>query len=298
MKHERLVSVVLPAYGMGRYIAAALDSVAAQTYTDWEVVVVDDLGPEDGTHAIVEAFIARVGADKARMVRHAVNQGVSAARNTGATEARGTYVAFLDPDDDWFPDHLQSLMALFQEDPGLDVVSGSVETFHEGPDAPPPRIWEITTWHVEDFPRTLALHNFMQPSATLLRRSAVQSVGGFDTTPAIQHIEDYDLWIRLVEHGSRFAFLARPTSRYRRHEGGASYDDQRMRKLHDLLYAKHANFFRTSQSFLLISMMGRMDRLRKEVIQLNIERNGPVIRVVRALDRAIRALGRMVRGSK
>lgn len=296
--HQRLVTVVLPAYGMGRYIAAALDSVAAQTYSDWEVVVVDDLGPEDGTHAIVESFIARVGADKARVVRHTVNQGVSAARNTGATEGRGTFVAFLDPDDDWFPDHLQQLMDLFEKDPGLDVATGPVEAFYDGPDAPPKKIQEITAWHVEDFPRTLALHNFIQPSASLLRRSALLRVGGFDTDPAIQHIEDYDLWIRLVEQGSRFAFLDRPTSRYRKHEGGASSDPQRMRKLHDHLYAKHANFFRTAQSVLLISTLGRLNRMRQEIGRINIERNGPVMRLVRAVDRGIRAVGRSLRSTK
>ncbi|HQW07258.1 MAG TPA: glycosyltransferase [Flavobacteriales bacterium] len=293
-----LVSIILPAYGMGRYIGAALDSIAAQTYTDWEVVVVDDLGPEDGTHAIVEAFIARVGAEKARLVSHKVNQGVSAARNTGTAAARGEFVAFLDPDDDWFPDHLQSLMALFQQDPGTDVATAPVVAFYDGPDAPPTKIQEITGWHVENFPRTLGLHNFIQPSATVLRRSAVQRVGGFDTDPAIQHIEDYDLWIRLVEQGSGFAFLDRPTSRYRRHDGGATNDTQRMRLLHDHLYAKHANFFRTSQSVLLISMMGRMSRMRQEIGQVNIELNGPVLRIVRALDRSIRAVGRLVRGGK
>ncbi|HQV74756.1 MAG TPA: glycosyltransferase [Flavobacteriales bacterium] len=292
------VTVVLPAYGMGRYIAAALDSIAAQTYTDWEVVVVDDLGPEDGTHAIVEAFIARVGANKARLVRHAVNQGVSAARNTGTAEARGEYVAFLDPDDDWFPDHLASMMALFQSDPGVDVATGPVEGFTEDPSAPNQWVQDINAWHVADFPRTLALHNFIQPSATLLRRSAVQRVGGFDTDPAIQHIEDYDLWIRLVEQGSRFAFLDRPTSRYRRHDAAASNDAQRMHRLHDLLYAKHEDFFRTTRAKLMMIMLGRMGQMRHELTQANIELNGPVMSVVRAVDRSIRSVGRKVRGGK
>ncbi|HQW07255.1 MAG TPA: glycosyltransferase family A protein [Flavobacteriales bacterium] len=164
--------MVLPTYSMGRYIGAALDSIAAQTYTDWEVVVLDDPGPEDGTQAIVEAFIARVGAVKARMVRHAVNQGVSAARNAGASEARGAFIAFLDPDDDWFPDHLQGLMAMFQQDPGADVANAPVVAFYDGPDAPPTKIQEITPWHLEIFPRTLGLHNFIQPFATVLRRSS------------------------------------------------------------------------------------------------------------------------------
>lgn len=292
---DPLISVVMPAYRMGAFIGAALGTVAAQTYTHWEVLVVDDRGPEDGTLAIVQDFADRLGKDRVRLIQHAVNQGVSAARNTGITQARGEYVAFLDPDDSWSPDHLSRLWRLFQENPALDVATGPVEVFQDGPDAQAPWVNAITEWQVRFFPNTLALHNFIQPSASLVRRSALERVGGFDTDPAIQHIEDYDLWLRLVEQRSSFAFLPTPSSRYRKHAGGATSDEARMNRLHDHLYAKHVSFFRTAQATLLKSMMGRVELLKQEVAQVNIERHGPLMRVIRAVDDLLRGLVRLLR---
>jgi glycosyltransferase involved in cell wall biosynthesis len=77
-----LVSVIIPAYKMGQFIGEALDSVGAQTYPYWEVIVVDDAGPEDGTRAAVKAFAAKHPEHRIDYIRHETNQGVSAVRNT------------------------------------------------------------------------------------------------------------------------------------------------------------------------------------------------------------------------
>lgn len=292
---DPLISVVMPAYRMGAFIGAALETVASQTYANWEVLVVDDRGPEDGTLAIVQDFADRLGKGRVRLIQHAMNQGVSAARNTGIAQARGEYVAFLDPDDSWSPDHLSRLWRLFQVNPALDVATGPVQVFQDGPDAPAPWVNAITEWQIRFFPNTLALHNFIQPSASLVRRSALERVGGFDTDPAIQHIEDYDLWLRLVEQGCTFAFLPTPSSRYRKHPGGATSDVVRMNRLHDHLYRKHVSFFRTAHAALLKSLLGRVELLKQEVGQMSIERHGPLMRSIRAVDDLLRSLVRVLR---
>jgi glycosyltransferase involved in cell wall biosynthesis len=291
-----LVSVVMPTHGMGAFIAAALGSVAAQTYTNWEVLVVDDRGPEDGTLGIVQGFAERWGGARVRLIRHVTNQGVSAARNTGITEARGEFVAFLDPDDLWLPVHLARLLALFHRGKDLDVASGPVELFWEGPGAAAPRLHAIAPWQRRYFPHSLSFSNFIQPSASLVRRSVLLELGGFDTDPAIQHIEDYDLWLRLVEKGSRFAFLEEHTSRYRKHAGAATADQARMNRLHDLLYVKHAAFFRAANAHLWWSLMDRLEVVKAEVGQINIERHGPLLRTILFLDEGMRRLVRSLRG--
>ncbi len=289
---EALVTVVLPAYAMGRYIGEALDSVAAQTHGAWEVVVVDDQGPEDGTTAIVQAFAARMPGHRVELVQHAYNQGVSAARNSGIHAAKGTYVAFLDPDDAFLPHHLASAVALLESAAGFDVAAGPVESFSEDPAHRWTHKAWIDGWRADHFPNSLAVYNFIQPSAVVVRRSSVMEVGGFDTTPALQHIEDFDLWIRLVEAGHRFAFMREISARYRKHAGGATSQDEKFRVLHAVLYAKHPDFFREG--------MRRMMRVAHEdLTHQQALRRGPLMRAVLWFDdrclRALRKLGFITR---
>src|SRR5215831_13863239 len=105
-KLQPLVSVIIPSYKMGAYIGEALQSVGGQSYRRWEVVVVDDCGPDDGTYDVIKAFRTSFPDHRVECVRHPTNRGVSAARNTAIAAAEGEFLAFLDPDDSWFPDHL------------------------------------------------------------------------------------------------------------------------------------------------------------------------------------------------
>lgn len=110
-----MVSIIIPIYNVEQYITACLESVEAQTYTDYEVILVDDFGT-DGSMKIVEAFVNRIGSDsknqgKYKIVSHERNRGLSAARNTGTAVAKGKYVYYLDSDDTITPDCLEKLVA-------------------------------------------------------------------------------------------------------------------------------------------------------------------------------------------
>jgi len=239
---DHLVSIIMPAYQVGAFIGEALHSIAVQTHTTWEVIVVDDHAPDDGTRAIVEAF-ARERTQQVRYLRHERNQGVSAARNTAIGVARGEFLAFLDPDDLWAPWHLERALARFSQDPTADVCTGPVINFRNGAPGSYRKKKPIARWKMEHFPHSLAVHNFIQPSATVVRRAAVVDVQGFETEQTLQHIEDYDLWIRLVLAGKRFAFLNEATSGYRKHASAASADPERMRVLDQRIRVRHEAFF-------------------------------------------------------
>ena len=104
------VSIVVSHFDRRRCLFAALDSIAAQTWRDFEVIVVSDAGPTSSA-AVVEAFAAtHAGAFGARFVRRDVNGGVAATRNTGVAAARGALLAYLDDDDRWRPGHLEELV--------------------------------------------------------------------------------------------------------------------------------------------------------------------------------------------
>ena len=245
-------SVIIPCYKMGRYIGQALESVGNQLCVDWEIIIVDDCGPADGTREAVAAFSARFPQHRVEFIRHEVNQGVSAARNTAIAAAKGTWLAFLDPDDYWLDQHLSNAARLLTTRPEAGVVSSPVEILTETEHGVELALWQVPPdWKEGLFPASLVYYNFIQPSATLVRKELLDRVGGFDTSPALQHIEDYDLWLRLIQIGSQFAFLPTASCRYRRHAGGATNNPKLMLQLHQELAKKHAPYFIHMQSRLL-----------------------------------------------
>lgn len=262
-------SVIIPAYRMGRFIGEALSSVGAQSCADWEVIVVEDCGPEDGTEAIVRVFAKANPDHRVEFIRHERNTGVSGARNTAISAARGRYLAFLDPDDLWMPSYLERMASAFREASGTCVVSSPMEAFYETSNGILTDPLRFAPWQVNQFPMSLAVANFMLPSATVVCREDVLHLGGFDTNPNIQHIEDYDLWIRLVEKGRTFAFIKENLTRYRKHPEAATSNTRRMAELHGFLAQKHSAFFISSQSHiirLLIDDQSRMkDNLRNPI---------------------------------
>lgn len=249
-----LFSVIMPCHGMGKFIRAALESVGRQSEGAWEVVAVDDAGPRDGTEEAVREFARRHPQHRVEWIRHEKNTGVSGARNTAIAAARGEYLAFLDPDDLWEPTYLETVKQAFLKNPETTVVGGPAVYFDENEKE---ETVGIPEWQAQAFPHSLAINNFLQPSATVVRREAVQELGGFDTDPGLQHIEDYDLWIRLAVAGKRFFFLPWPLVRYRKHASAATGNPRRMDELHEHLVRKHAGFFAKSQRELMWGLHAR-----------------------------------------
>ncbi len=257
----QLVSVIMPAYRMGAYIGDALGSVARQTHPHWEVIVVDDCAPEDGTAAIVAEFARQHPQHRVELIRHEENRGVGPARNTAITAAQGTVAAFLDPDDLWMASHLERLLARLGT--AADVVAAPVVMFRA--DAQKqyahPVIWP--PWKTRLFPYSLALQNFIQPSAAIVRLAALRDVGGFATEAALQHVEDHDLWIKLVLAGRNFVFHDAPTSFYRKHGSGATTDAARMRLLALRIREQHPAFFAHGEARMNWAALDATDALQQ-----------------------------------
>jgi glycosyltransferase involved in cell wall biosynthesis len=125
------VSVVIPSYNRAHLLADAFESVRCQTYTDWELIVVDD-GSVDDTRAVVTKLSA--GTPQRVHYEYQQNQGPAAARNRGVACARGRYIAFLDSDDAWLPHHLQNCVAALEASPDVDWVYGACRLVALGSD--------------------------------------------------------------------------------------------------------------------------------------------------------------------
>lgn len=198
------VSVVIPAFNRAHLLPRTLGSVLAQTFADFEVLVVDD-GSTDGTAAVA----ASSGDPRVRPVRQPRNAGVAAARNRGIRESRGGLIAFLDSDDEWMPEKLGAQVALFRRhSPRLGLTFTGVETVHEDGSTSVQRPRDRG-----DVYRTLLWNNAIHGggSNVMIRRDVVATVGFFhEDLPAI---EDYDYWIRVARF---FAvdFVEAPLIRY------------------------------------------------------------------------------------
>jgi peptidoglycan/xylan/chitin deacetylase (PgdA/CDA1 family)/SAM-dependent methyltransferase len=208
------VSIIIPAYNAAGTIAETLASVRAQTFPDWEAIVVDD-GSSDGTADITASFMAQ---DVRIRLASQPPLGVSAARNTGISLARFPWVLFLDADDWLLPLHLERLTNAFASDPGLDAVHcGWARVTPDGT-----RIGEQYSPQSSDLFAALTRYCALAVHTCVVRRALVEAVGGFDTS--FRTCEEWDLWQRLARTGTHFGAVREVLALYRMRPDTASVD--------------------------------------------------------------------------
>ncbi len=219
-------SVVIAAFNAAETVASAVGSVLAQTQPDLEVIVVDD-GSSDRTSDVV----ARIDDPRVRSISQP-NRGPAAARNAGIAIAMGTYVAFLDSDDLYLPRYLELSERALESAPAVgfaytdayvfDDVSGRVRRrsamARNRPPVPAPT-------DRDQFLLALLERNFVFVAAAV-PRDVLAAVGGFDES--VHGTEDYDLWLRILLHGYRAAWVEGQHVLYRRHAGQATRNLARM----------------------------------------------------------------------
>jgi len=219
------VSVIIPCYKMGRYVGEALESVGSQTYSDWEIVVVDDAGPEDGTRLMVAEFARRFPDHRVEFLRNETNRGVSAARNTAVHIAKGRLLAFLDPDDLWLPDKLLKQLQVFEADKTAALVYSQARILRSGAGINFSPGIEITGNPPENetTAATLAVANGMLMfaiSSLVIKRETFDAVGGFRENLPFQN-EDR-LLIGSCALFGRMAWVSEPLCVYRMHDGSVT----------------------------------------------------------------------------
>jgi tetratricopeptide (TPR) repeat protein len=186
-----LVSLIVPVYNGEAFIAQAIDSVLAQTYPHWELIVVDD-GSTDGTSAVLSRF-----ADGRIRCIHQANQGLAATRNAGIALARGQFLTFLDADDTWEPAFLERCLAVLTADESLAAVyTYSRHIDPKGNVLPQPADECVPCDQLRD---RLLEGGFFAVAAVLARAAVVRQVGMFDTGLEGRGTEDWDLWLRISE---------------------------------------------------------------------------------------------------
>jgi glycosyltransferase involved in cell wall biosynthesis len=210
------VSIVVPAFDAADTIGAALASVAAQTYTDWEVVVGDDCSTD------ATAELAAAAAPGARVVRTAGRVGPAGARNAALAAAGGELIALLDADDAWEPTYLERMVGAFDAEqrraPGVGIVCCDALRVDAGG-----RVLErhrdiIGT--ADGITLDVLLRGNPILVSALAPLALVRELGGF--APETWGSEDHDLWLRIVETGRRVVYVPEPLVRYRVATGSVS----------------------------------------------------------------------------
>ena len=187
-KEKPLISVVIPCYNHGHYLAEAVDSVLAQTWQNLEIIVVNDGSTDDNTLRVLTEFER----PKTRIVHHHENRGLPAARNTGIRQARGKYVCTLDADDKLPPTYFEKTMLLMEANAGIHIVYSYVQVWGD----------ESRVWYAPQFDvATLPYYNQIVP-AGVFRRIAWEAVGGQREEMRLG-FEDWEFWSRLGRRGFR-----------------------------------------------------------------------------------------------
>jgi glycosyltransferase involved in cell wall biosynthesis len=223
------VSVIIPTYNYGGFIAQAIGSVLTQTLKPAEIIVVDD-GSTDETESIVKSL-----GDKVRYIRQE-NAGVCAARNNGVAESTGRYIAFLDADDHWEPTKLEKQLRKFEEDPGLGLVHCGMRHF----DSETGQTLDVLTdgqegWVADELLLWERPAVNVSGSAVMVTRDAFDAVKGFDARQRVGEDWDFCYW---VARKFRVGFIREPLVNYRIHPRAAHNNIPEMERGMGLFYEK------------------------------------------------------------
>ena len=266
------MTVVVAAHDAAPFIRRAVRSALAQVPPPAEVVVCDDAST-DGTAEALRGLDGPL-----RVVRHEVNRGEGAAKNTGVRAARTPLVALLDADDEWLPGRLAAVTEVFDRHPDVDLVTTDallVQGQHV-----------LGRWYDEGNPfawdgqRVAVLQRNPVFGHVALRRAALLALGGFDES--LRHATDWDCWIRLVHAGGRLHLVPEPLALYRLHGDNASADRVAMNRGQVALLEKALRdlpLTTAEQAVARATLAERRRRLAREELKAALRRvDGPVRR--------------------
>lgn len=229
------VSIIVPLYNKAPYVQRALDSIIAQTFDEFEVIVVDDGSTDDGPAIVRNQTDPRI-----RLVMQ-TNAGPGPARNHGIAQARGEFIAFLDADDEWLPAYLDENLRLFaQAEPEVaSVSSGSFEYPKGNSTENEWRKRRLTDgcqrvqphsdpWHV------VSMLAYMSPCSTVVRADVIRKWGGFYDREKCTFGEDAFLWLKVLLN-EPVLFTLKPLTRFHREASQLSKNLNRVRPLEPFL---------------------------------------------------------------
>lgn len=191
-----MFSIVIPYYKKSLYIKKCLDAVMAQTYQDFEVILVDD-----GSKDTIKEIIEKDYKDKVKLITKE-NEGVSKTRNRGVYEAKYDYIAFLDADDEWHPEYLAFSKKVVEKHPDFCIVGSHYTTDKNKLD----KIGtQLKYKKIDDYFKIAIINTLFTSSSSIVKKSYFEHNDGFD--PHLRSGQDTDLWFRIILNGGGVYFI-------------------------------------------------------------------------------------------
>jgi len=231
-----LVSVIMPAYNAVKTIGESIDSVLGQTYTNWELIVIDDASTDE-TISIITIYQSKD--DRIKLMALSKNGWMANARNHGIATARGEYLAFLDSDDIWMKDKLSEQVNFHIQHPEIIISHTDFDMFSINGIKKRPFKNIIGLKYRKDgnMIPTLYCKNSIGTLTIMVKRDAVLAANCFDID--MRGPEDQDLWIRLAENGGLFGYIDKKLALYRLSEGSVAHNIGRYKRAFKKLLEKH-----------------------------------------------------------
>jgi len=236
-KKEKLVSIIVPVYNIKKYIRETMDCVRAQTYTDWELLLVDDCST-DGTRAVIEEYMQETKDGRIRLIKQPTNSGAAQARNKGLEEAGGRYIAYLDADDLWMPQKLERELAFMEEKQAAFAFTGYEFADEKG----------VGTGKVVKVPKTLSYKEALK-NTTIFTTTVMfdtQKISKKDLIMPVIKSEDTALWWKVLRNGYVAYGLDENLVKYRR--GGKSLSSNKLEAIRRIW-----NLYRKAEGMSVIS---------------------------------------------
>ena len=225
-----LVSIIVLNHNYGRFLPEAIESALGQTYADREVIVIDDGSTDDSVEVA-----ARYG-DAVRLITQP-NQGLERTCNRAVREANGDYFAFLSADDVFEPTYVEVLLDALRRVPEASFAYCRAQRF--GAESGPNKAFPFSVYHL------VRRSNYVNGSA-LTNRADYLDAGGYSEDLADYALEDWDFWLKLIEHGKRGTFVREPLLRWRRHQRGSRNPEtaERLARSVAFMRGRHSTLYR------------------------------------------------------
>ena len=233
-----LVSIILPTYNCAAFLSHSIGTILSQTYNSYEIIVIDD-GSTDNTKEVLYPFMQRI-----KYIRLEQNKGLPTARNIGVRSAQGKYIAFIDADDLWLPEKLQTDIEYFETHPEVSMVySKHINIDEKGDDLNGNTKRQLPSGNI--FLQLFSEQNFVISSSVVVRKEVFETTGLFDEQ--LVNCQDWDMWLRIAFH-FKVAGINKPLVKYRHNPHSLSKNRNNVLKYQKMVIDKIYNKFKDTEN--------------------------------------------------